>query len=263
MRKYLSLLRYEAKTIFRDTINIYMCMFPLIILLLSTFVFPMIFETMDSAQGAALQMTMMILLIVILVFGSFFLAAMATFLLLDHKDECTLNTVAVTPVGVSGYIKFKMTYIYIMTVVSTIIVLLGTKVFAADKYMIEGVSLFNRINLLHILSFALVTGIFAPALALFQSAFAKNKIEGFAFIKGTGIIALIPVLMVLETFQGGMQYLLGVFPSFWAVKGLMLEFLPNANSANLSYPLYLIIGAAYNLIILVTAYRFFLKKVHY
>ena len=85
--------------------------------------------SMDPAKGESLQVTMLILLIVILIFGNFFLAAMATFLLLDNKDENTLNTVAVTPVGTSGYIKFKMTYIYIMTVISTIVILLGTKNF--------------------------------------------------------------------------------------------------------------------------------------
>ncbi|MBH1941831.1 hypothetical protein I5677_13085 [Mobilitalea sibirica] len=261
MKKYLSLLRYEAKTILRDTINLYMCMFPIIILLLASYVFPMIFETMEEGQG--LEVTMLILLIVVLIFGSFFLAAMATFLLLDNKDENTLNTVAVTPVGASGYIKFKMTYIYIMTVISTIVVLLGTKLIAGNRYAIQGVSLFDRIGIVHIIGFALVGALFTPALALVQSAFAKNKIEGFAFIKGTGMVAMIPILMILDTFEGGLQYILGIFPNFWAVKGLLLKLFPIENSANLNYPLYLLIGAAYNIFILIVAYRFFLKKVQY
>lgn len=263
MKKYITLLKYEAKTILRDAMNLYMCLFPLIILILSVFVFPMIFESMDPAQGDALQVTMLILLIVILIFGNFFLAAMATFLLLDNKDENTLNTVAVTPVGTSGYIKFKMTYIYVMTVISTIVILLGTKILAGDQYAIGGISLFDRIGVLHIISFAVVAGIFAPALALFQAAFARNKIEGFAYIKGTGMLAMIPALLILETFQGGLQYLLGIFPNFWAVKGLMLELLPVSNNANLNYPSYLIIGAVYNILILILAYRHFLKKVQY
>jgi fluoroquinolone transport system permease protein len=261
--KYLPLLKYEASAIARDPINLYMCLFPVIMLLLSSFVFPMIFESIDPAQEIALKVTTLLLLVAILVFGTFFLAAMATFLLVEQKDEHTLNTIAVTPVGASGYLKFKMTYLYLMSVAGIIVVLLGTKLIAGDKYTILGTPVFDNLGISHIVSFALVSGLFAPALGLLQAAFAKNKVERFAFVKGTGILALIPALMILETFQGGLQYVLGIFPNFWAVKGMLLELTPVQNSANLSYPLYLLIGGVYNMMLLIAAYRFFLKKSQY
>ena len=263
MLKYMSLFKYEMKTIVRDPINLYMVVFPFIILLLSSYVFPLIFRSMDQSEVATIKMTMLLILVVILAFGSFVLAAMASFLLLEHKDECTLNTIAVTPIGASGYLKFKMTYVYIMSVISTIIILGGTKLIAGDAYSIGGVSLFDNIKTQHIISFALVSGIFAPALALFQGAFAKNKVEGFAFIKGTGILILIPALMFLDAFQGGLQFILGIFPNFWVLKGIMLQLFPIENTANLSYPVYLIIGAVYNVLILLAFYRLFLRKTQY
>lgn len=263
MNKYLSLLKYEAKTIVRDPINIYMSAFPIIILLLSSYVFPMIFESMDPMQGTMLKVTMLLLIVVILAFGPFFLAAMATFLLLDHKDEHTLNTIAVTPLGTPGYLKFKMTYIYLMSVVGMVVILVGTKLLAGDKYSVMGVSFFGSMGFWHIVAFAVVNGLFTPALSLLQGAFAKNKVEGFAMIKGTGMLALVPALMVLETFQGKLQYVLGIFTNFWAIKGMLVKFMPVAMGTNLSYPVYLLIGAAYNLLLLVVAYRFFLKKAEY
>ncbi|NLO82294.1 MAG: hypothetical protein GX094_04435 [Clostridiales bacterium] len=263
MSKYLSLMKYEVKTIIRDPINLYMSLFPVIMLFMSSFVFPMIFESLDPMQGTVLKITMLLLLIVILAFGSFFLAAMATFLLLDHKDENTLNTIAVTPVGTSGYLKFKMVYIYLMSVVGSVAILLGTKLIASDKYTIMGTSVFDNIDIYHIVSFAMVNELFTPTLGLLQGALARNKVEGFAIIKGTGILALVPALMVLEAFQGELQYILGIFPNFWAIKGMVLKFMPVENSANLSYPLYLLIGGGYNLILLIAAYRFFLKKAQY
>jgi fluoroquinolone transport system permease protein len=105
--------------------------------------------------------------------------------------------------------------------------------------------------------------LFPPALALFQGAFARNKVEGFAFIKGTGILAMVPALMILDAFQGGMQYVLGIFPNFWAIKGTLLQLLPNSDSANLSTATYFLIGVAYNLFILFAAYRLFLRKAQY
>lgn len=82
MSKYVSLLKYEARTIVREPINLYMCLFPIIVLILSSFVFPMVFESFDPTQGTMLKAVMLLLLVVILAFGSYFLAAMATFLLL-------------------------------------------------------------------------------------------------------------------------------------------------------------------------------------
>ncbi|MEZ4357376.1 MAG: hypothetical protein R2876_01920 [Eubacteriales bacterium] len=263
MNKYIYLLKYEFKTIVRDSMNLFMCIFPLVILFLSTVIFPMVFNTTSPTDDATTKVAMLLFLIVILAFGGFLVAAMATFLLLDHKDENTLSTIAVTPLGASGYVKFKMTYIYIMSVISTIMIFLGTKLLAGDEYAIGGVSIFDTISIWHIISFAVVSALFVPALALLQGAFAKNKVEGFAYIKGTGMIALVPALLILDAFSGGLQYLLGIFPNFWALKGIMLELFPENNAANLSYPVYLIIGAAYNILLIVMAYRVFLKKAKY
>jgi fluoroquinolone transport system permease protein len=260
MKKYLYLLKYEVKTILRDPLSLYMCSFPLILLILATAVFPFIFKSMDAANDAALRVTMLIVLLVVLTLGSFFLSFLTALLLVENKDEHTLAAIAVTPAGTSGYIRFKLVYIYIMSIISAMLVLFGTKYIAGGEYAIRGVSLFDNLSAAHIISFALVNGLFVPALALFQSTFAKNKVEGFAFIKATGIAALVPVLLVLDSFRDGLQYVLGALPNFWTVKGILLELFPIESSANLSFPVYLAIGAGYNLLLLFIMYRMFLKR---
>ena len=117
------------------------------------------FESFDPMQEAMLKAVMLLLLVVILAFGSYFLAAMATFLLLEQKDEHTLNTIAVTPIGASGYLKFKMAYVYLMSVAGNIVILLGTKLIAGDKYTVLGMSLFDNIDLSHIISFSVVNAL--------------------------------------------------------------------------------------------------------
>jgi hypothetical protein len=51
-------------------------------------------------------------------------------------------------------------------------------------------------------------------------------VEGFAFIKATGIVTLVPMLLVLDSFRDGLQYALGVLLNFWAIKGIMNELFP-------------------------------------
>ena len=99
-------------------------------------------------------MTMLLLLVIILALV-LFLAAMTTFLLLEHKDEHTLNTIAVTPVGTSGYLKFKIAYIYLMSVIGNIVILFGNKADCRRQIHDIEASLFDNINIFHIVSFAL------------------------------------------------------------------------------------------------------------
>ena len=263
MRKYLFLLKYESRTILRDPINLFMTVFPLLMLGLSSFVFPQALQSMGLLQALTMKTALLIAIVMLLTMGSFFVGGMATFLLLDHKDEHTLHTIAATPIGLSGYLKFKLTYIYLLTVLSCLIVLLGTKWLAGAAYKIGNAGLFDKLGFWHVITFSLSSSLFAPALALTQAAFAKNKVEGFAWIKGAGIIALVPVLLLLPAFSGGLQYALGVFPNFWAAKGILQVLYPLDSPANASYGVYLAAGTAYNLLILHASFRFFLKKQQY
>src|SRR5690606_19796668 len=122
---------------------------------------------------------------------------------------------------------------------------------------------FDRIHLGHIVSFAAVNSLFTLVLGLWQGALAKNKVEGFALIRGSGMLALLPALMVLGAFQGKLQYVLGVFPNCWAIRGMLVQLMPVGAEADLSYALYLLIGTAYNLLLLAAAYKMFLRRAQY
>ena len=77
-------------------------------------------------------------------------------------------------------LKFKMTYIYVMSVV-------GNIVGAGDAHGTNTVlyALFDNINIGHIVSFALVNGLFTLVLGLMQ-AFAKNKVRALLYYGDAG-----------------------------------------------------------------------------
>ena len=262
MKKYLSLMKYEWKTIIRDPLQIFLMLFPFLMLLLTVYLFPSILSGMSDVTSDAYRVVMLLLLIILLAMDTFMVGALGSFLLLEHKDEKTMNTIGVTPIGTSGYLMFKAVYLYIIAALSMAIVLFGTKWFAADEFIIGGVSLFENLSTWHILAFCLVSGLFSPALSLFEASLARNKVEGFALVKGMAILALVPMLMLLSTFSGGLQYALGIFPNFWGIKAMILQLYP-MGSANLSFALYMVIGAAYNLLIMMASYKLFLKRVQF
>lgn len=262
MNKYFVLLKYELKTIYKDVFQIFLLLFPIIIMILGAFVFPYVFKSIGENE-VALRYTTLIVIIMLVSMGTFLVGAMGSFMLLEHKDEHTISTISVTPMGLSKYLRFKIIYIYIFALLNILIILFGIKIFAADEYLIGTVSLFENINTWHILSYSVVAAIFAPALALFQATYAKNKVEGFAIMKISSMAALIPIIMIFETFKNGLQYILGIFPNFWSIKALMNEFYPTNSEVNLPYYAYLLIGAAFSLFVLAICYKNFKRKVQY
>jgi len=262
MNAYFQLFKYEIKTIYRDIFQLYLLLFPFIILIMGIFVIPLGIDALSDNQDAVKYATL-IIIIILISFGTFLIGAMGSFLLLEHKDEKTINTISVTPLGISGYLKFKIIYIYFFALISILIVLGGIKYFASDRYIVNGISLFDQISYWHVITYSLVAALFAPALSLFQATFAKNKVEGFAIMKLSSMAALAPIIMVLNTFRDGLQYLLGIFPNFWSIKAILNELYPIQSNANLPYYGYLGFGVISSLLILIICYSMFKKKVEY
>jgi hypothetical protein len=67
-----------------------MCWFALMLLILATAMLPFILKSMDAQNEAALRVTMLIVLLIVLTLGSFFLSFPTALLLVENKDEHTL-----------------------------------------------------------------------------------------------------------------------------------------------------------------------------
>ncbi len=263
MSKYIRLFRFEFKGILRDPITMLLLAFPVLLLFLSCFVLPRVLQALPPMEALTAQGVTLLMIMMVAAFGGIMAGAMATFMLLDHKDEHTLHTIAATPLGLPGYLLFKMGYVFLSAAVSVFLVLTGTKLLAADAYTLLGMRLLDRLNMGHIIFFSLVSALNAPMLALLLGALAKNKVEGFAWIKGSGLLAFIPLLLLLPAFSGAKQYFLGIFPNFWASKALAIKLLADRDPANLGFTLYLSIGALYSALAIAGAWRLFLKKQQY
>jgi fluoroquinolone transport system permease protein len=73
-----------------------------------------------------------------------------------------------------------------------------------------------HINPLALLLAAVAGSLFAPLSALFLAAFASNKVQGFALMKGAGVIFL-PVIMAYFV-EEPLQFAFGLIPVYWPVK---------------------------------------------
>ncbi|MDD3122272.1 MAG: hypothetical protein PHC62_02020 [Candidatus Izemoplasmatales bacterium] len=264
MKKYLSLLKYEFKTIFKSSMSVFMLLYPVLMLFITGFILPAVLEKTTSANSNATTITLLIGFVLTLSMGGFLMGAMLGFSLIENKDENTLINIATTPVTVSGYTTFKVIYTTILAFFANLVLIGGLKLIASNKYIIvfmgNTIRLLDRISIGQMLIFAVVASLVVPMIALVIGAIAKNKVEGFAFMKSSGIIIMIPLLALLNTFQDWKQYLLGIVPNFWAVKALLNLVLDSQDSSNLSFNMYMVIGGIITLIIGYISFRFFVRK---
>ena len=267
MKKYWRLLTYELKTIIRDPLNLFMLIYPLFMFLFVGFLIPASLTRGGLSQNdAAYAITMLITFVVTISIGGFVSGALLGFSLLENKDEKTIHSIAVTPISTLGYVIFKTFYTFVLAVIGNIFLIIAIKWWASDYYSFTYGSLtfgFDNLGYGQILIFSLVSSLFVPAVGTLIASVAKNKIEGFAFMKSGGIVFMIPALVLLDAFSDWKQYLLGVAPNFWPVKALLNEALNQQGGQDLPFWLYMVIGSIIMLALaIVSIYMFNRKQTH-
>ncbi|ABU57084.1 hypothetical protein [Roseiflexus castenholzii] len=128
--------------------------------------------------------------------------AVIGFLLLDEKDDQTLIALQVTPLSLTRYLAYRI----------AIPVLL---VFAM-LFVIFPLSGLSALSLPHIAVIGIVAAPLAPLFALYLAAFAQNKVQGFALMKLSGIMLMLPVVAFFV--QSPWELAFGVIPTYWMVK---------------------------------------------
>lgn len=242
-------------------------LFPLVILFICGFLIPAILDRIASATPFGTLYTLLISFLMLVSMGGFVMGAMLGFSLIENKDENTLINIAVSPVTVSGYTTFKIVYASILAFFGNIVTLGGLKWLASDKYVVDlgsgAIRILDVLSIPEILAFSLSSALVVPMVAMIIGATAKNKVEGFAIMKSSGFLVMIPLLALLNIFKDGKQYILGIIPNFWPMKALLNEIfgaLSMTNSADLPYYWYLMIGGVYMIFVGVLCLRFFMKK---
>ncbi|CAN5651110.1 hypothetical protein BH24DEI1_BH24DEI1_05780 [soil metagenome] len=127
------------------------------------------------------------------------------FMLLDERDERTLEALRVTPVPLRGYLLYRTAAAALLSAVLTPVAWS-----LADLVLLAPGRL---------LATALVASLIAPLTALLFVALAENKVQGFGVMKVLNALTLLPV--AAYTLPLPWQYAVGlVFPPYWPLRAL-------------------------------------------
>ena len=130
------------------------------------------------------------------------LGSVVGFLLLDQRDDRTLTALQVTPLTVQGYLAYR---IAVPMAVSVPVMMASIAI--ADLVEMGGVAAFAA---------AVQAAPTAPLYALFVAAFAANKVQGFALLKGVGVLTWPPVCAWF--IASPWQVAIGLDPLYWPLK---------------------------------------------
>lgn len=163
------------------------------------------------------------------------------FQLLEEKEQGVFKAIAVTQLNQNAYLFYRFLLFIVLSA------LLG---FICHALL--GLVQVNHFYLMLVLALASLQ---VPLQALMISSLAKNSIEGFAVMKGTGFMLLVP-LLVTHFFPDVLwSWAAAVFPYFWVIK--MYHYLVAENFT--AFYVCLLAGSCYQLLLIGLLKRFYCR----
>jgi fluoroquinolone transport system permease protein len=128
------------------------------------------------------------------------------FLLIDERDGGVLQAIAVTAVGPSDYLLYRL-----------VVPVAAGFLMTVACYPLVGIT---PLPLLDLLAIAAVGSLVAAPTALFLASFAENKVAGFALVKISNTVNMVPIAAWF--FDVPLQWIAGLIPGYWPMKMLWL-----------------------------------------
>ncbi len=123
-------------------------------------------------------------------------------LLVDQRDDHTLSALRVTPLTLQSYLAYRVVVPVILSVVMTFV---AVRVAGLIEVEVAALALVS-----------ICAALLAPLYAVFLAAFAKNKVQAFALVKGSG--ALIWATLFAYFVASRWQLAFAIVPHYWAAK---------------------------------------------
>lgn len=232
-----TVLKNELRSMLRDPLYLFFALYPAILGTAGYFI-------IDYMKGTtATPWPELVAMFLILITGYIF-GALTAFTLLDDKDDKVLMSLKITPIDVKFYVYVKLAVSYIFGFIATIVLIYATNFMPNSNFGV-------------ILLISLVSALQAPGVALIVNSFSDNKVEGFVYMKMTGLILIVPALAMF--YQAWQEVFFVIAPGFWSARLIQIELLPQVET-NFTFIVYLLAGIIYNLLFIYVFMKIYAKR---
>src|SRR5512146_1669151 len=241
LRAYRALGPVDARSVRRDSLLRWFIFLPLLLVIVFRIAVPITTQLLWERLGFDLRPYYALIRSFLYLILPLLVGMVLGFLLLDQRDDHTLTALQVTPLSLNGYLAYRISLPVLVALVTTLVMVplagLG-----------EG-------NLLAHLAAALCAAPLAPMYALFNAAFAQNKVQGFAVMKASSGICIPPFIAYF--IHNGWQWWFGLMPTYWPVKVYWL-----LQAGDPLGWLALILGLVYQSLLIILLLRWFNAVMH-
>ena len=126
------------------------------------------------------------------------MGAVTAFMILDDRDESSLQALMATPLSQRRYLVFRLGIPVVYTFVLSLVLLLIAK---------------SNLSSIEIIGTSVLNSLLVPLFSLSVTSLASNKVEGLTWVKGINLIAFLPVASFF--IESGWRKILGIIPTYW------------------------------------------------
>jgi fluoroquinolone transport system permease protein len=232
-----TVIKNELRSISRDPLYIFFGIYPVILGIVGYFL-------VDYMEGRTPEPWPQILAMFLILITGYVFGALTAFTLLDDKDDNVLMSLKITPIDVKSYVLVKLIVSYIFGVIATVVITFATGFLSGS-------------SAITIIAISFVAALQGPGVVLIVNAFSENKVEGFVYMKMTGLILILPVVAFFYT--AWQEVFLVIAPGFWSARMIQMELLPMMET-NFTFIVYTIFGVIYNLLFVYVFMKIYAKK---
>jgi fluoroquinolone transport system permease protein len=197
--KYAILFKNEMRNIFRDKMLGFLFLFPFIMI-------GLLFGLKSLIEGNPNSLYLLPLIPILgFMLNPLISGMVLAFIFLDEKDDDIWNALRVMPINKNKYLLLRFIFPFLLAFICV--------------FPIPWVVGIIEVPILENVALSIMGGLQALIIALLICIKAKNKVEGFAFVKILGFLLMLPAASLM--IDGNWEYLFSIIPTYWTYKTLI------------------------------------------
>ena len=239
---FINFLSSEIKKWLRDPMMSFMLFYPLFLGGIGRYALPWL----SKSTGFNFHLYTDLIVVLFATMIPMLYGALFAFSLLDDRDDHILTAIKVTPLSLLEFLSLRLMIVILLSFLATVFSIMFANI--------------CNLSLIRMVQISFLTSLSAPMVGLFINALAQNKIEGFAIMKATGIIIILPIISLF--FTDAKEFFFALIPGFWPAKAISC-LIKDKLVLPLTFTWYYWIGLIYILFLNYLSYITFLRKNSY
>lgn len=231
---------YEIKKWLRDPLLSFLLLYPIILSAVVRFGVPYAEKQFHFSLAPYYH----IVIAVLMLMTALLTGAIIGFSILDDRDDKILYAVDVSPVSFNFFMGFRFFMSFVLTLAANLLSILIANLISIPFYAMLLVSV--------------SVSLFSSIAAMAVNCLATNKIEGFAMMKATGLIIVLPIASMF--FTDFKEFFFSFEPNFWSVKALSVAVMKDIDF-NWSFWGYYAVGILYVSVLNLLVFRLFKRRI--